>query len=239
MCRMIAAVGRFDVEPLLDALRVMALNDNGAYEHEYRHLGAGLRHDCGWGAAAHRDDGFAVTRSTTPCFDDPGLDELAGTSTDLLILHARRTPERDTIALDNTHPFATDWRGSEYVFCHNGAVNDRTQLSWDPSLTPRGTIDSEEIFFHVLTRLDESAPAESVVESLRAIEDFTSLNCFLAFGSSLIAHARTSEGSERERYYKLWRGRGDGFEVVSSEIVDGLGVAWRAVPTGTSLRVDV
>ncbi|MFH1502414.1 MAG: class II glutamine amidotransferase [Candidatus Eisenbacteria bacterium] len=234
---MIAAVGRFDTGVLVDAVRAMALNANAAYGHEYRVRGDSLRHDCGWGAALLGDGGFSVHRSTAPCFEDAGLNAIAGSRTDLAILHARRTPERETIALRNTHPFAAAWRGTDYVFCHNGAVNDRSQLTWDPSLTGRASIDSEELFFHVLTRLDEDAEAESVVESLAAVEDFTALNCFLASSSSLLTHTRMSPDIECPRYYTMWRGRGDGFEVVSSEIVDGFDVEWSAVPQGSAFRI--
>lgn len=232
---MIAAGGRFPVEPLVNALGAMARNDNDAYEHECRSLGASLRHDCGWGAAILGEEGLSVHRSTEACFEDEGLDTLSGCSTNMAILHARRTPERETIALSNTHPFSARWNGVDYVFCHNGAVNDRTQLSWDPSLAVRGDVDSEELFYHVLTRLDRGRPAESVVSALGDIDDFTSLNCFLASRDSLIAHARMSPTSDRPRYYTLWNGRGDGFEVVSSEVVDGLDVDWSEVPAGSAL----
>ncbi len=237
MCRMIAAVGRFDVGPLVDALRAMALNENPAYVHEYRSRGPSLRHDCGWGAAFLTDAGFSVHRSTTPCFEDDGFDRLADVTTNLALLHARRTRERDTIAVENTHPFIATWKSAEYVFCHNGAVNDRSQLSWDPSFAIQGTIDSEALFYHVLTRLDDEQPAESVEDSLRDIVDFTAVNCFLASAGSLVAHARMSPTSERPLYYTLWRGKGDGFEVVSSEIVGGFDVDWSEIPSGTALRI--
>jgi predicted glutamine amidotransferase len=238
MCRMIAAVGRFEVKPLTRALRVMALNENASYDHEYRDRGASLRHDCGWGAAFLTDSGFSVHRSTTPCFEDEGLDGLARVSSDLVVLHARRTPERDTIAIENTHPFSAIWNGTEYVFCHNGAANDRSQFSWDPSFSMRGDIDSEEMFYHVLTRLDPKRSAESVGDALRSIEDFTALNCLLASRASLVAHARMSSTSECPRYYTMWRGRGGDFEVVSSEIVDGLDVDWSEVPAGAALQIE-
>lgn len=256
MCRMIAAVGSFDADPLIEALRTMALNENAAYEHEHRHLGPGLLHDCGWGAAFRGADGLSVHRSAKPCFEEGELAGLAETlrgtrsggpargdghggesgaaRAGMLVLHARRTKRRDTIALENTHPFRAEWGGLDHAFCHNGEVRDLSQLSWDPLLHPRGTTDSERLFFHLLTRLDPSGPAESVAATMSRVRDFTSLNCLLITGRSVIAHARVSPGSSYPRYYTLWRGRGAGVDVVSSEIVAGLDVDWREVSDCTA-----
>jgi predicted glutamine amidotransferase len=237
MCRMIAAVGRFDTEPLARALMTMAMNDNPAQGHEHRQLGAEFRHDCGWGAALRTERGFSVVRSTRPCYEDSELERIGCAHTDLAILHARRTPERETIAIENTHPFRADWTGHDYVFCHNGAVNDRRQLTWDPALATGGTIDSEELFYHVLSRFDPDAPADSVAAALKTVDDFTAVNCFLAWGRSLVAYQRMADGNEHPLYYTLWHGVGDEFEVVSSEVVDGLSVTWSEIPPGTAIRL--
>ena len=239
VCRMIAAVGQFEVAPMLDALRVMALNANPAYNHEVRHKGDGLQHDCGWGVVYVEGDELVRCRSAAPCFDDDALDALSGLDTRLLILHARRTKDRDSIAEVNSHPFVATHRGETWAFCHNGEVRDRSQLRHDPALLSEGTIDSEELFLHVLTRLDRDDPASSLAGILGGIGDFTALNCFLATRDSLLAHARTEPGSTLPRYYTLWHGRGSGFDVVSSEIVDGIEVEWEPVADGAVLRLSV
>ena len=239
MCRMIAAAGRFDAAAVLAALSEMAANTNRAFDHELRHLGPELRHDSGWGAAWSAPGGLARHRSTRPCFDDPAFDALSETRASLLIAHARRTKVPATIATENTHPFVATFGGTEYAFCHNGEVSERSQLSWDSSLSPLGSIDSEELFLHTITRVDPSRPADSVREALAKISDFTSLNCLLATPGYLVGHSRRAPGSQRPRYYTLWRGRGEGVEVVSSEPVDGLGVDWRPIADGAAIRMAV
>jgi len=237
MCRMIAAVGEHDLEALKEALLLMALNRNPAYEHEHRHRGDAIQHDCGWGAAFVTPDGLVVRRSTRPCFDDPEFDALACDGAALAVLHARRNRDRSTIAIDNTHPFTATWRGVDYAFFHNGDVRDRGQLRYDASLTPSGSSDSEELFFHVLTTLDAVRPAQSLRTALACITDFTALNCFLVSPGGLTVYARMSEDSACPRYYSLWRSSG-GAEVLSSEVVSGVDGDWTSVPDGAALRVD-
>ncbi len=239
MCRMIAAVGRVEMPDVLEALRAMAENANGAYDHELRHLGAGLRHDGGWGAAYLDGSGLSRRRSTTPCFEDDAFGALADVETRLVIIHARRTKEPDTIAITNTHPFTAGFRGVDYAFCHNGEVSERSQFSWAPSLATEGSIDSEEFFLHAITRLDPSDRVASLESALAGMRDFTSLNCLLASRESLVAYSRVDPSSARPRYYTLWHGVGRGVEIVSSEIVDGLGVEWLPIPDGTAIEISL
>jgi predicted glutamine amidotransferase len=237
VCRMIAAVGSFPGDRLIDALRLMARNANPAHDHELRGERGGLLHDCGWGVAYLSGGRLVRHRSARPCFEDPGLDALVGVRTGLMVLHARRTKDRSTIAEVNTHPFLARFREREWAFCHNGEVRDTSQLSHAPSLAPAGTIDSELLFLHVLTRVDPEDEAGSLATTLGAVTDFTSLNCFLLSPLSLTAFARRDPATPRPRYYTLWHGRAPGLDVVSSEIVEGLGVDWRALPDGGAIRL--
>ncbi len=239
MCRMIAATGRVEMAPLMEALRVMALNRNTAYDHELRSKGDALHHDCGWGTAYRGGDDLIRWRSASPCYEDPAFDALAGIETDLVILHARRTVARDTIAEANSPPFLTSWKDETWAFCHNGEVRDRSQLSYDAAFAPEGTIDSEPLFFHILTRLDAARSEDSLPEILGGITDFTSVNCFLARPRSVLAAARMDPATPRPAYYALWQGRGRGFSVVSSEVVDGLDVAWEAIPDGGAVTLSL
>ena len=108
--------------------------------------------------------------------DDPALDALGGVRSDLMILHARRTKDRSTIAEVNTHPYLARAAGEEWAFCHNGEVRDPSQLSHDGTIVPEGTIDSELLFLHILTRIDAEDTARSVEAIIGEIDDFTSLN---------------------------------------------------------------
>lgn len=229
---MIAAVGRFSAKPLIAALQAMALNANPAYDHELRSEGDDLIHDCGWGVAYVRGGGLVRHRSAAPCFEDPALESLIDIRSDLMVLHARRTKDRSTIAEANAHPFLARAHGREWAFCHNGEVRDTSQLSHDAAHAPEGTIDSELLFLHILTRIGPVDEVRSLEEILGEIEDFTSLNCLLLRPRSLVAFARRDPSSPRPRYYTLWHGRGSDLDVVSSEIVEGLDADWKAIPDG-------
>jgi len=231
---MIAAVGRFEMAPLVDAVRVMASNMNPAYDHELRGEGEKLVHDCGWGVVFREGSRLVRRRSAASCLDDPEFDSLSGLDTDLVILHARRTPDRGTIDILNSHPFIEQWRGEEWAFCHNGAVSDLTQLRSDGSLVPTGGIDSELLFHHVLTLLDTSRVAGSLTEILRDLRDFTCLNCFLATSEHITVHTRVSPDTSRPLYYTPWIAHGGDVTVVSSEIISPGAHEWERVADGTA-----
>jgi predicted glutamine amidotransferase len=238
MCRILAALGRFDAERLARALRVMAENANPAYDHELRKLGEGLKHDCGWGAL-YRDGAKLVTwRRTAPCFTDRAFDAVADIESDLLVLHARRTKDRSTIAEKNTHPFPATYRGEAWGFCHNGDLKDLSQLTYDPEFVPKATIDSERLLFHILTHLDRSNPRDSLEKMLGELRGFTCLNSVLVGPGVVLAYARKDPQGTLPRYYTLWRGRGRDLDIVSSEVVDGLDVAWEAVPDGAAIALE-
>jgi predicted glutamine amidotransferase len=234
---MIAAVGRFETGPLLDALRLMAANANADYDHELRGEGEALQHDCGWGVAFREGDTLTRRRSASSCLEDPEFDALSGLKSNLIILHARRTPDRSTIDVRNSHPFVERWLDEQWVFCHNGAVEDLGQLSSDDGLAPSGTVDSELLFHHVLTRMDVRRVPESLASILGEIHAFTCLNCFLATPGRVVAHARVSPETTRPRYYQLWRAEGDGFSLVSSETFSVAGASWSPVPDGTAFTM--
>ena len=235
---MIAVVGRFETVPLAEALTAMAANVNPGYDHELRSEGASFQHDCGWGIVFRKKGGLARHRSAASCLEDPEFARLAGVASDLVVLHARRTPDRSTIDVQNSHPFTEEWAGTTWAFCHNGAVSDLTQLRPEPSLSREGGVDSEVMFHHVLAEMDPAAPETSLASSLSSVSDFTCLNCFLATPEHVSFYARAADDSPRPRYYTLWLGRTDGLAVVSSEPFSAFGLVWEPVPAGRAFRLS-
>ncbi len=64
MCRMLAAMGRFSMASVVEAVRVIATNENPAYEHELRERGDAFQHDSGWGAVYREEGRLVRVRST-------------------------------------------------------------------------------------------------------------------------------------------------------------------------------
>jgi len=226
VCRMIAAVGRFDMGPLVEGLSDMASNANVAHDHEFRERGDEFVHDCGWGVVFREDDALTRERSARYCVDDPSFARLAEVRTDLVVLHARRTPRRETISESNSHPFIARTLRTTWAFCHNGTVNDVSQLSPDDSLANPDPVDSEVLFHHLLRRLDPGLTQASLLETMGEITDFTALNCFLATPDAVYAYARVAADTTRPRYYELWQGVGDAVMLASSEPIALPSVEW-------------
>jgi glutamine amidotransferase len=226
MCRMLAAVGRFDAAPLVAGLRAMAMNRNPPHRHEYSGRGGDFVHADGWGAVWEDAGRLVSTRGTPACFEDPALDRLAEVRTERLVLHARRGTGDAGVRLENTHPFVARHDGAEWAYCHNGTVRDTSSLRELDGVTPQGGTDSERLFHHLLASFDAARPEASVAAALDAVRDYSCLNSFLLTPGRLLYAARAEEGTGRPEYYTLWRARGDGFSIVSSEPLPELGLSW-------------
>jgi predicted glutamine amidotransferase len=235
---MIAAVGRFRMQDLARALELMASNANPGHDHEFRSRGSAFSHDCGWGAAWLDGDRLESHRSAKSCLEDPGFSALESIETRMALLHARRTPDRATIAIENSHPFVVDYGGRRWAFCHNGTMEDPSQLSSDPALEPVGSTDSEILFHHILSLLDTARRGHSLAEIMSALTRFTCLNCFLAADDGVTVYAGTPADTPRPRYYALWKGTGDGLTVVSSEPLRRPSLSWEPIPDGESLALN-
>ncbi|MBM3307216.1 MAG: class II glutamine amidotransferase [Candidatus Eisenbacteria bacterium] len=240
MCRMVAAVGSFAMADVVEGVRAMATNANPAHQHELSPRAGAFLHDSGWGAVYLRDGHLERVRSTTPCFEDRLFDELAGVETDLAVVHARRAKHPRSIAPANTHPFLVTHRDAVWAFCHNGEVRDTSQLSWDPSLAPEGSTDSERLFLHVLSTVAMDGPSapDALAATLGRLRDFTCVNCLVVRSRSVVYATRREPGSTTPRYYTMWRTDGQGpagpFAVVSSEVLPSPVGAWTPVEDGSA-----
>jgi predicted glutamine amidotransferase len=242
MCRMMAAVGRFESAAVLEALRLMASNENPAHSHEVRDKAAAFQHVDGWGAVWVEEGRLRRRRSPQSFLADPAVKELGTLRTDLLIMHARRATDPGTIRMENTHPFLLETAGRSWAFCHNGAITDLAPLRPAPNLTAEGQTDSELLFHHLLNALQLSGTiaepfppsprmggAERILlDSLRPIREYTSLHSFLATSEGVCALAARHPEQSKPHYHALWVGRDAHLAVVSSEPVDTLGrLEWR------------
>lgn len=71
----------------------------------------------------------------------------------IFICHVRRAT-RGGPSYRNTHPFARELFGREYVFAHNGTVNEG-RIPQPSRFKPMGNSDSERIFCYLLDRIYE------------------------------------------------------------------------------------
>ena len=231
MCRMIAAVGRFDPAALRRSLVLMAANENPAHDHEYRSRGASFRHTDGWGMAWTQDGRLRTVRRTISVLLDDWVERIDPLQTDILLLHARKATPPGSISTMNTHPFPATFLGRDWAFCHNGAVESLEGLRLAPGIAPTGETDSERLFHHFLAELAERALPEAALAATIAVpRDFTALHCLVATTDRVLAAARRHPAKSQPEYHALWLGEGSGLRVVSSEPVDGLGCVWTRLP---------
>jgi glutamine amidotransferase len=94
----------------------------------------------------------------------------------------------------NAHPWSAAALGREWVFAHNGTVQDLDRLDTG-RFTQEGETDSERAFHHLLTRLerldapsDEPLAAEVLAAGRELSERDSRVNFLLAEGTTLFAY---------------------------------------------------
>ncbi len=224
-------------------------------------------HPDGWGIAVHNDshpDGFRIQKQARcakldEMFHEHAL-EARGTT---LVAHIRKKTVGPT-SIDNTHPF----RRGRWVFAHNGTVKDTAYLRAHTSearlAEVRGDTDSELLFAHVLTALDNASAHDSdgrdradqtlarITAVLRSRADLGTFNFLLSdgdvtyahrFGRSLFILERRPHEPNSIRRLQLEgpdseppkSSRRHAVFVASEKITDE---AWHELPEGTLMRID-
>jgi predicted glutamine amidotransferase len=163
MCRMIAAVGRFEPAAVRRGFLTMTSNENPAHDHEHRAEGIAFQHVDGWGAAWVEGTALRVLRRTVSALSDDVAERIDPLETGLLVLHARKASVAGSVALENTHPFPVSFGGHEWAFCHNGVARDLERLQPAPGMTPAGGGDTERLFHHFLGEFARRAGAAAVI----------------------------------------------------------------------------
>jgi predicted glutamine amidotransferase len=217
-------------------------------------------HPDGWGIAVHADE-WRVHRGTDRAYDDRRFfDVAAGSRGHILVAHVRQKTVGPT-RIENTHPFSSDG----WIFAHNGTVKRTDVLRAGASkarlAAVAGDTDSELLFAHLLTRLDDAglleprderaraaatALLEAVTSELRA-KEIGAFNFLLSDGETCFAHRMgrslfvlergpaAAARPDRSSMPPKWTPRRRAVLVASERITDE---PWREVPEGTLLRVD-
>ncbi len=110
----------------------------------------------GWGLATLADGGFHITKEPQPAAHSTRFRALCEETRSALILaHVRKANPPTARVLANTHPFSRACCGREWVFAHNGRLDDTGDLQESPAhlCTPGGDTDSEHAFCLVLERI--------------------------------------------------------------------------------------
>ena len=144
---------------------LMALAFNEAMRSHFSFRGfihRGATNSDGWGIAHYPDDKFAAqiikeplpaNHSTLATF----LRDHQELRSRIFIAHVRRATS--SVHYANTHPFSRVLRGREYIFAHNGSLDNgyKEALPVSP-WSPLGSTDSEYAFCHLMNVVENQIP---------------------------------------------------------------------------------
>ena len=208
MCRMLIAFGNVNTSWLIDDLITMANDKNE--KHEYNE-NEDFKHGDGWGISYLKNNELILDKSILPCYDDRSINSYRKLKSPIIILHARLGSQgKGGAHLTNTHPF----KYSEYVFCHNGTVNEK--FKFDSQFIPNGQTDSELLFYYLLSERTNGFSIDFLLDKLLNIKDYFGVNFILSDGNiSYIANWY----NERPDYYTLKLLENPDSLIISSEIL--------------------
>ncbi len=166
----------------------------GVYFHEFRPRAEENRE--GWGIAWWSDGHPHVLKEPIPANESALAAELAEDPpmSEVFVVHVRAATVGNP-TVENTHPFQAAALGREWVFAHNGTVQELDRLDTG-SYEQVGDTDSERSFHHVLTRLGRLGPepsdaviAAEVLAAGRELSDCDSrVNFLLSDGRTVFAY---------------------------------------------------
>lgn len=156
-------------------------------------------HRDGWGIGYFDTEGARVVRDASPAATSTTCRHCGQTFRSRNIIAHIRKATQGEIRLENCHPFHARLWGRDWLFAHNGNLED-----FHPTLCenrqPVGSTDSERAFHYLLTRLVQrfgsTPPAiADLYDELHAlsaqIARHGTFNYLLSWGEGLFAHCST------------------------------------------------
>lgn len=191
--------------------------------------------DCdsgGWGLAHCYGNRLETVRSAQPCAQDPDFSKLDELRTDMVLVSiggAATTSPREL------KPYVRREAGHVWAFCHPGAVKGEGRLETGGRIADSRN-PSERYFLHLLSKLDEQSPVESLTNAIAALEDEGSLSfCMMCAEMALVG---CWYGGAHEPGGPLWLGEGGLARYVSTKPLVSLPeVRWQAMPNRTVLAI--
>ena len=194
-------------------------------------------HPDGWGIACIGESEEVYRRGALNAAADPAFEEAAkavgrlANPPFLLLAHVRRSPRRDEVRADFSHPFRREVSGRRVFFAHDGTFEGfgvRNQQT-----------DSIAFFERILEKLgpvqrDATEFKQAAAEAKASFDEefprkVSSYTFTMVDGDRLVAHrdARTCVP-----YYGLHEAKREGLSIVCSEVLPGFEGKWRLLRNG-------
>lgn len=162
----------------------------------FRHRGRNNPH--GWGIAYYPDESVQVIKEPI----EAGRSQLSEfiknypkIKSKIIIAHVRYT-SGTSITHKNTHPFQRELNGKEFVFAHNGTLDNYKDLKTG-RFKPVGETDSEYAFCHILNSMEEQninvkdwriEDFKWLHTKLKEINNYGRFNCLFSDGEYLFCY---------------------------------------------------
>jgi hypothetical protein len=212
MAAMFAAAGRFEMARLLDVAR----------------SGPDAEPGC-WGLACCYGTRLEALRSPHLPARDPEFGRLAELRTDMTCLLVEPGTGR---GVREIQPFVRRDSGRLWSFCQSGTVADPQSLDTGGRIVDSQS-PSERLFLHLLNRLDNDAPVESVAAALGELESEPALSFWMmSCDLTIVASWHRPDTSDGEGV--LWIGSGELVRFVASRPIPGVQeTVWERLPDRT------
>jgi len=229
MCRIILALGKFELAPLIASLQLMAQDQNSLHELNQRKGWGTFQHPDGWGLAYLKDQQWQINKSTQPIFQDETINQFKNLQTNFALLHTRKATVGE-ITLKNTHPFQKE----DFIFCHNGHSRDQFEIHKNFPL--QGDTDSERIFCDILSQLKEKAIPHAIRTTFHRYP-------YCKGAVIILSNPETTWIAIREnvfpKYYCLYLAKTEDSLILSSEIPKNLPkLNWQSLEQNTILEIN-
>lgn len=155
----------------------------------------------GWGLAFYPDESVQVFKEpiqATKSHLFEFLKDYKAIKSKIFIAHVRNST-KGTKSFKNTHPFSRELNAKDYVFAHNGTIDNCSKLKLG-KYEPIGETDSEHVFCHILSYIEHKNITEWdkegfqwLYERLLAINNFGTFNCLFSDGRLLVCYFDTNE----------------------------------------------
>lgn len=167
-------------------------------------------HKDGWGVAFYEGKGVSSFHDSSPSCQSKiaNMVQKHPIKSETAICHIRQANVGD-VCLANTHPFIRELWGKNWVFAHNGQINNfvpRYEVN-EAAFEPIGDTDSESIFCDMMNHLKQGLNRESSHQQIAnclvsLAQDYAQkgvFNCLLSNGDWLFTFCSTKLASITRR----------------------------------------
>lgn len=235
MCRMILAIGKFNMNTLIDSAISMANDEYTTHELNKEHGKGSWKHNDGWGIAYKNENNeWVIEKSHNNICTDTKINSLRGITTKHAIIHIRKKMGSE-VAIENTHPFVvSEKKGKTHVFCHNGFIDE--DIYFDPRFTLNGETDSEKLFYSLLSdRMASSSMTKAIRHNFTRYKKLTGTNIILSNNTETYVALRENSFPT---YYQMQMAELDNTLIISSEELPLLNTSWESLEQGDIIVVD-